>query len=137
MRKYIIVLCVGLLSIICTSCITSSYAETSVGNEDISLIVRYGTPYYYNGTLSYYLYNGYYFYPYRYYNRTYFHKYRRPLPPPRRHDYRPPMPPQNRGGHFGRPSQPPRNNGTIRPSTPSRGDRPMRGNTRPNFGGRR
>lgn len=133
MKKILVILSLILSISIFSSCAYETYAQT----EDVTVIVRYGTPYYSNGALVYYVYNNLYYYPYVYNNHTYFHRYRRPLPPPRRHDYRPPMPPQNRGGHFGRPSQPPRNNGTIRPSTPSRGDRPMRGNTRPNFGGRR
>lgn len=45
------------------------------------VIIKYGTPYYYDNTLTYYHYNGWYYYPY-YRNRTmYYHRYDRPIPP--------------------------------------------------------
>lgn len=70
-----------------TSCITDTYAQTTIGDDDVQLVIRYGTPYYYNNTLAYYYYNGYYFYPYWYNNAWRYHRYSRPLPPSRYYDY--------------------------------------------------
>ena len=147
MKKYLSSLLIGLMCMLCASCVTSSYAETSVCDEDVQIVIRYGTPYYYNNTLAYYIYDGYYFYPYRYNNAWRFHRYSRPLQPPRPHYGRPPHPHHNNGhrhfgnynGHrrFGNYSQPPRNNGISRPNRPSHNHRPMRSSTRPHFGGRR
>lgn len=138
MKKYLSVLLIGLTCMLCTSCVTSTYAETNVGDEDVQIVIRYGTPYYYGNTLAYYVYDGYYFYPYRYNGAWRFHRYSRPLPPPRYHYRRPPLPRHDNGHRrFGNYSQPPRNNGMSRPSRPSHNDRPMRGSTRPHFGDRR
>ena len=142
MKKYLSILLIGLMCMLCTSCVTSTYAETSVCDEDVQIVIRYGTPYYYGNTLVYYIYDGYYFYPYRYNNVWRFHRYSRPLPPPRHHYRRPPHPHNNwhhNNGHrhFGNYSHHPRNNGMSRPSRPSYNHRPMRSSTRPHFGGRR
>ena len=97
MKKYLTILFIGLICMLCTSCVTSTYAETSVCDEDIQIVIRYGTPYYYGSTLAYYIYDGYYFYPYRYNNSWRFHRYSKPLPPPRYHHRRPPLPHYNNG----------------------------------------
>ena len=129
MKKYLSILLIGLICMLCTSCVTSTYAETGIGDEDVQIVIRYGTPYYYGNTLAYYTYNGYYFYPYRYNNVWRFHRYSRPLPPPRHYYRRPPLPHHNNWHrHFGNYSQHPRNNGMSRPSRPSKGH---------HFGGRR
>lgn len=132
MKKNLSILLIVLTCMLCTSCVTSTYAETSVGDEDVQIVIRYGTPYYYDNTLAYYIYDGYYFYPYRYNNTWRFHRYSR-------HDYRrPPLPRHNNGHrHFGNYSQHPRNNGMSRPSRPSHNHRPMRSSTRHHFGSRR
>lgn len=123
MKKYLSILLIGLICMLCTSCVTSTYAETGIGDEDVQIVIRYGTPYYYGNTLAYYTYNGYYFYPYRYNNVWRFHRYSRP------HYRRPPLPRHNNWHrHFGNYSQHPRNNGMSRPSRPSAGH---------HFGGRR
>lgn len=65
-------------------------------NIDFNVIVRYGTPYYYNGSLLYYIYNNLYYYPFYYDNYWYVRVYRRPIDHlryrpyfrPNRHDYR-------------------------------------------------
>jgi len=87
------------------------YTETSAdivrSNIDFNLVVRYGTPYYMNGELLYYLYNGLYYYPFYYnnywyvrtYRRPFLHFDRRPYFRPHRHDYR--FSPGHHG--FGRP----------------------------------
>ena len=138
MKKYLAILFIGLMCMLCTSCVTSTYAETGVCDEDVQIVIRYGTPYYYGSTIAYYIYDGYYFYPYRCNNTWRFHRYEKPLPPPRHHYRRPPLPRHNNGHrNFGKSSQPSRNNGMSRPSRPSHNDRPIRSSTRSNFGGRR
>lgn len=142
MKKYLSSLLIGLMCMLCASCVTSSYAETSVCDEDVQIVIRYGTPYYYNNTLAYYIYDGYYFYPYRYNNAWRFHRYSRPLPPPRPNYRRPPHSHNNwhhNNGHrrFGNYSHPQRNNGILRPNRPSHNHGSMRSSTRPHFGSRR
>ena len=138
MKKYLSILLIGLMCMLCTSCVTSTYAETGIGDEDVQIVIRYGTPYYYGNTLAYYTYNSYYFYPYRYNNVWRFHRYSRPLPPPRPHYRRPPLPHHNNWHrHFGNYSQHPRNSGMSRPSRPSYNHGSMRSSTGYHFGGRR
>lgn len=48
--------------------------ETSSVSYDV--VVTYGTPYYIDGVLSYYLYNNIYYYPYLWRDRWYFRPYR-------------------------------------------------------------
>ena len=126
------------MCMLCTSCVRCTYAETTVGDEDVQIVIRYGTPYYYGNSLAYYIYDGYYFYPYRYNNTWRFHRYSRPLPPPR-HYYRRPTISHHKKGHkhLGNYTSPPRNNGMSRPSRPSHNDRTMRSSTRHHFGSRR
>ena len=84
MKKSIIYILMALFCLTTTtSCVASAYAETTVGNDDdIQVIVRYGTPYdYYNG-MSYYYYGGYWYYLYQYNGVWRYHRYSRPLPPP-------------------------------------------------------
>lgn len=45
------------------------------------IVIRYGTPYYYDNTLTYYHYNGWYYYPYYRDKILYYHRYERPIPP--------------------------------------------------------
>lgn len=42
-------------------------------------VISYGTPYYRNGIVEYYFYNGYYYYPRYHNNRTYYVKRSRPF----------------------------------------------------------
>lgn len=56
---------------------------TNDEDVDVSLVIRYGTPYYYEGSLLYYLYDGWYYYPYLRGDYYYYYRYSRPLPPPR------------------------------------------------------
>ena len=138
MKKYLAILLIGFIHMLCTSCAASTYAETVVCDEDVQIVIHYGTPYYYGNTLAYYIYNGYYFYPYRYNNTWRFHRYSRPLPPPRHYYRRPSLSHHNNGHkHFGNYSRPPRNNGMLKPSRPSHNDRIMRSSTRHHFGNRR
>lgn len=91
--KKLLIACVLVFSL--QSCVVSGYAQdsmydddvaisTEVSNTDVSLIVRFGTPYYYNNRILYYLYNGIYYYPFYYDNYWYFRPYRYPI---RNHRY--------------------------------------------------
>ena len=81
------------------ACDTALWVE-----PDPAVIVRYGTPYYYGGSLSYYYYNGMYYYPYN----GYYYPYNKPLPPrpgrpqpPFRPDHKPDHGPKPTPGHGG------------------------------------
>jgi len=123
MRK-LYILIIGLMMIFSlSSCETYTYAttqddiytETEVdvvrSNVSFDIIMRYGTPYYRNGSLLYYLYRDIYYYPFYYNNYWYVRAYRRPFTHfdrrpyfrPHRYDYR------FRPGHhrgFNRPDRP-------------------------------
>ena len=132
-----------------TSCDVYTYATTQddiyieadadvvKSNVSFDIIIKYGTPYYYNGSLLYYLYHDIYYYPFYYNNYWYVRAYRRPFTHfnyhpyfrPHRYDYR-----FNPGHHRGfdrprnpnvhqrvTPSIPPRNNDNY---TRPRGSRP-------------
>lgn len=58
----------------CTVAVDDAFPSTDV-------VVRYGIPYYYDGNLTYYRYNGWYYYPYRINDVMYYHRYQRPVPP--------------------------------------------------------
>ena len=155
MKKFILALFVCVSCLCLTSCVTEAYAETGIYDDNVEIIICYGTPYYYGNTIAYYYYDGYYFYPYRYNNGWRFHRYSRPLPPPRHHSHYgharphhghhgghhvtpPSNPPRGHGnghGHGTRPSNPPRmNSGHGHHMSPRSG-----GGSRPHlgFGGRR
>ena len=120
MKNFLFIVSVILTSICCTSCIAPSYMETTVSDEESNLVIRYGTPYYYGGTIAYYMYNGGYFYPYSYNNMQGFRRYSRPLPP--RKSYRPAPKPRTHGD-MSRPSAQPRRDTPARNSRPPRGAR--------------
>ena len=69
----------GLSSCDTTYAGVDSNQEALLDNIDINLIVRNGTPYYYNGYLNYYYYRGLYYYPIYYNNYRYFRAYHRPF----------------------------------------------------------
>lgn len=121
MKKFIFGLILFFVSMFSfTSCVSTAYAQGEVydDNVDVSVVVRYGTPYYYNGSILYYMYDGFYYYPYVRNNHYYYYRYTRPLPPPRggrhfepRHHDRPHVGnhgrnPQVRSSTFGRHHQP-------------------------------
>lgn len=89
MKKFILSFIFGIVVLsTTTSCITEAYAQDVVvsdenGNANISLVIRYGTPYYFEGSILYYIYNGWYYYPYLHNNYYYYYRYSHPLPPPR------------------------------------------------------
>ena len=85
MKKFLfgLVICIGVMCSM-SSCVTPAYSQDVVitesdGNVDISYVIRYGTPYYFEGSLLYYLYNGWYYYPYYMNNRWYYYRYDRPF----------------------------------------------------------
>ena len=111
MKKYLFSFIFALISFMSfTSCETMVYATTQDDiyieetdadivrntNVDFNVIIRYGTPYYYNGSLLYYIYNNLYYYPFYYNDYWYVRVYRRPFNHlryrpyfrPTRHDYR-------------------------------------------------
>lgn len=121
MKKFLFILMLGICSLSLTSCVTGAYAETGYYGDDIEVVLRLGTPYYYDGAL-YYFYNGYYFYPYRYGTSWRYYRY---ATPPRHHR------PQHHGdihhghvhhgGHHATPNRPqhrPNNPGGVRPNNP-------------------
>lgn len=65
----VIILVMLLLSVSCTGL----YEVELSDNLRSSVIVTYGTPYYYNAVLSHYYYPGHYYYPY---GRGFYHRHR-------------------------------------------------------------
>ena len=88
---------------------TEMYDSEVRSNVDFNIVIRYGTPYYLEGQLIYYLYNNLYYYPFFYnnywyvrtYRRPFNHLYYRPYFRPHRYDYK-----FSPGAHhgFGRPN---------------------------------
>lgn len=145
--KYFLIM---LFAVISFSACSTTFASTQQYDDDtyttvsttvdFSTIVTYGTPYYIDNILSYYLYRGIYYYPYRYNNYWYFYPshYCRPRgfvyhyqpgyrhfmkPGPRGYDFRKPhMRPDNFRNPPMKPNRPPMNYGKP--------------NNRPSFGNR-
>ena len=119
-----LVMCISL-----TSCVTTASAQIDdmYDDVDVNLIITYGTPIYNaEGLLTYYIYRDLYYYPYIHNNRYYFHRYTRPLPPPRHHRHH--VTPPRIGGHV-TPHRPLHH--TTRPNIGSRPTRPSGGGMRP------
>jgi len=123
-----------------SSCVTTAYGqdvviESSDDGIDISIVLSAGVPYYFEGSLLYYLYNGWYYYPYYYNNRVYYYRYARPFATYRGYRFIPErghrphgfreLPPPRRGHDTWR-NQPPR-----RSSTYETAPRPRVDNNRP------
>ena len=76
---------VALMIFICMSCMSYTayqddlYGEGIQTNVSFSTVVRLGTPYYHNGRILYYQYQGAYYYPYFYDNYWYVRAYKRPV----------------------------------------------------------
>lgn len=132
MKKIINLLLTSFIAFSFSSCGVAAYVGENEAYEsdcstNISIVLSHGIPYYYGGTLAYYLYNGVYYYPYRVGGKLYYHSYRRPLPPPTGYHHNDARP------HFRRP-QVARPSGTDhkfnnnrsygRPNTLSSGRRP-------------
>ena len=83
MKKLLFTLILSVMMISIQSCTTTyaavydQYDEEYVvsDNADVNIIITYGTPYYYEGKLWYYLYNGLYYYPFHYNGYWYFRPY--------------------------------------------------------------
>ena len=83
MKKLLFTLILSVVMISIQSCTTTyaavyePYDEEYVisDNADVNIIITYGTPYYYEGKLWYYLYNGLYYYPFHYNGYWYFRPY--------------------------------------------------------------
>lgn len=88
-NKILSLICLICLSLVISSCDTAYYGVSSnpqYNDEEVlnnkinyNIIVQYGTPYYYDGYLNYYFYEGLYHYPVYYNNYWYFRTYRRPF----------------------------------------------------------
>lgn len=88
-NKLVSLICFICLSLVLSSCDTAYYGISSNPQYDdqevldnrinYNIIIRYGTPYYYNGYLNYYFYEGLYYYPVYYNNYWYFRSFRRPF----------------------------------------------------------
>lgn len=167
MKKIFVILVALFIMFLLSSCETYTYATTQddiyvettndivQSTVDFNIVVTHGIPYYYNGSLLYYLYNGLYYYPFYYDNYWYVRVYRRPFNHlrwrpyfrPHRYDhrfdrgyrphhnwYRPH--PNHHKPHGNRPDVRP--NGSRPGVRPNTGGRIMRGSTqsRINSGGR-
>lgn len=124
----------GLSSCDTTYAGVDSNQEALLDNIDINLIVRNGTPYYYNGYLNYYFYRGLYYYPIYYNNYWYFRAYHRPFRRGYFPIYRNWRPREHWRGYqgFGRPDR----YGKVYRSNPSYRNYNHRPNVRPNSGNR-
>ena len=99
---------------------------------DYNVVIRFGTPYYYQGSILYYIYNGLYYYPFYYNNYWYIRAYRRPFD---HLHYRPYFRPHRYDYRFGRGYRPTHkwiNHNRYNRPTPRPGNRPNINNRRPN-----
>ena len=152
MKKFYIFLIGLMMMFSLNSCETYTYATTQDdiyveaevdvvrSNVSFDVIIQYGTPYYRDGVLLYYLYRDIYYYPFYYNNYWYVRAYRRPFTHfdtrpyfrPHRYDYR--FSPGHYRG-FDRPNRPKpnyRHNPNMRrPDVQSKQPRPDVGNHRP------
>lgn len=160
--KYFLIM---LFAVISFSACSTTFASTQQYDDDtyttvsttvdFSTIVMYGTPYYIDNILSYYLYRGIYYYPYRYNNYWYFYPspYMRPRgfvyhyqsgyrhfmrPAPRGYEFRkPPMRPGRLNDFRNppmKPNRPPMNYGKPNNMQRTPMNNRLNMNQRPNFG---
>lgn len=73
-KRLFLILCLALLFGSCAVTLDETLPSTEV-------VIKYGTPYYYDNNLTYYHYNGWYYYPYYRDRVLYYHRYERPIPP--------------------------------------------------------
>lgn len=100
MIKKFLLACLFAISFSFTSCAIGGEQDgIYIGTEyrtrsyvDFDVVVRYGTPYYLDGALQYYIYNGLYYYPFYHNNYWYVRVYQKPRLHthfvPNRYDYR-------------------------------------------------
>jgi hypothetical protein len=84
-KLFIFLVSIG-MALLLTSCVSTAYAQTdevyttSDSNVNVDVVISYGVPVYDEaGFVLYYLYKGWYYYPYWITDRYYFHIYRHPL----------------------------------------------------------
>ena len=82
MKRFILGLLFGIgILVSFSSCVTSAYGQdVIVSSDEVDVVVRYGTPYYVDGSILYYMYRGWYYYPHMMNNHYYYHRYAKPLP---------------------------------------------------------
>lgn len=80
------IICLSLTLYSCGTTYAGVYSNPQCDDQEVfdnkvnyNIIIRYGTPYYYNGYLNYYFYEGLYYYPIYYNNYWYFRTYRKPF----------------------------------------------------------
>jgi hypothetical protein len=83
--KKIILFLIGAINLFSfSSCVTAVHAQDETyfdGEVDATIVVSNGTPVIVEDMIAYYVYRGWYYYPYWVNDSYYFHRYRRPLPP--------------------------------------------------------
>lgn len=85
-KLFIFLVSIG-MALSLTSCVSTAYAQTdevytttSDDNVNVEVVISYGVPVFdETGFVMYYLYKGWYYYPYWITDRYYFHVYRHPL----------------------------------------------------------
>jgi hypothetical protein len=85
-KLFIFLVSIG-MALSLTSCVSTAYAQTdevytttSDDNVNVEVVISYGVPVFDDaGFVMYYLYKGWYYYPYWITDRYYFHVYRHPL----------------------------------------------------------
>ena len=101
--KKIIVFLIGIVMLLNLSSCMAAFASDGIYNDEVdaTVVISYGTPFYVNDMISYYMYQGWYYYPYWSGDRYYFHRYRnrlepghigawhRPIPRGYQHNHRP------------------------------------------------
>lgn len=98
MRKIMLFLMGLVMSLSLTSCVTTVQASDDLydGEVDATVVITYGTPILIDDMIAYYVYNGWYYYPYWIGDSYYFHRYRRALPYEHFRDWYRPIPPGHR-----------------------------------------
>lgn len=98
MKKIMLFLMGLVMSLGLTSCVTSVQASDDLydGEVDATIVITYGTPVLVDNMIAYYVYNGWYYYPYWIGDSYYFHRYRRALPYDSFRDWYRPIPPGHR-----------------------------------------
>ena len=118
MKKILVFLMGLLISLSLSSCVTTVHAQDDTyfdGEVDATVVISYGTPFIVNDMIEYYLYRGWYYYPYWIGDSYYFHRYRRPLPPEHFHNWYRPIP---RNHVYHRPHHQPRHDVRHRSHNP-------------------
>ena len=90
MKKFLLTLFLAAVTMISmNSCVASAYSQDVAygvdynydgSDVDINVVVRLGSPFYFENTILYYLYDGWYYYPYFHNGHYYYYRYRRPFP---------------------------------------------------------